>query len=156
MIKWRKYLRSCPFRDKISVGNNVSGSSRRPVGTEYEEYCVPKGTPRFAGASVFYRYHIPNGMTKLIKRHFIDNLTKKFLEGYIPGEIHGFDGLSGFARIFKYFSRMTRHQIFFCYSFPPQKSVNISLISPIRVSPGNSTKKRQFAMHPGSTEILQY
>ena len=93
MIKWRKYLKQCPFRDKISVENNVSGSSRRPVGTEYEEYCVPNGTPWRMCASIFYRYHIPNGMTALIKRHFIDNLTKKFPEGYILGEIHGFDGL---------------------------------------------------------------
>ena len=67
MEKWCKYLRRCPVRDKISVENNVSGSSRRPVGTEYEGYCVPNGTPMFVCASVFYRYHIPNGMQSVCK-----------------------------------------------------------------------------------------
>jgi len=59
MIKWRKYLKWRPFGDGIWI----------------EKYCVPDGTPWRVCASIFYRYHIPNGMTAYIKRHFIDNLT---------------------------------------------------------------------------------
>ena len=76
MIKWRKYLKRCPFRDKISVEKAEQLALRRPFGDGIwiEKYCVPNGTPWRMCASVFYRYYIPNGMTAL-KRHFIDNLT---------------------------------------------------------------------------------
>ena len=77
MIKWRKYLKRCPFRDKISVEKIEQPALRRPFwdGIWIEKYCVPNGTPWRMRASVFYRYYIPNGMTAFIKRHFIDNLT---------------------------------------------------------------------------------
>ena len=77
MIKWRKYLKRCPFRDKISVEKAEQSALRRPSGDGIwiEKYCVPNGTPWRICASIFYRYYIPKGMTVLIKRHFIDNLT---------------------------------------------------------------------------------
>ena len=68
--EWAK----CPVRDEISVEKRNPACSRRPVGTEYEGYCVPNGTPKLACASVFYQYYIPNGMTAYI-RQFIFTLT---------------------------------------------------------------------------------
>ena len=68
MIKWRTYWRSSPVRDKISVENVILPTDTcRPVGTEYDGYCVPNGTPGFAGALIFYQYRIPNGMRRPVR-----------------------------------------------------------------------------------------
>ena len=64
MLKWRKYWKSRPGRDEISVERRISPvRSRRPVrdGMVVEKYCVPNGTHGLACASVFYRYLVPNG-----------------------------------------------------------------------------------------------
>ena len=45
----------CPVRDKISVEIEYPRNARRPVGTEYEGYCVPNGTPGVARVSIFYQ-----------------------------------------------------------------------------------------------------
>ena len=80
MLKCCKYWSSSPFRDEILVEKAYQRALRRPVGTECEKYCVPNGTPGLARASVFYRYHIPNGMIKYI-HHFIDSISNIYKEG---------------------------------------------------------------------------
>ena len=65
MEKWRKYWRRFPVREKISVEETDLHALRRPVrdGIWIEKYGVPNGTPWYVCAPIFYRYHIPNGMT---------------------------------------------------------------------------------------------
>ena len=67
MIKWRKYLKRCPFRDKISVEKAEQLALRLPFGDGIwiEKYYVPNGTPWRMRASVFYRYYIPKGIASL-------------------------------------------------------------------------------------------
>ena len=89
MIKWRRYLERCPFRDKISVEKAEQPALRRPFGDGIwiEKYCVPDGTPWRICASVFYRYHIPNGIAPSAEyvRHSVRNASLTGCGLYMSG-----------------------------------------------------------------------
>ena len=69
MVKWRTYWSRSPVRDEIWVEKAYRHALHRPVrdGIPIEKYFVPNGTIGLAYVSVFYRYRIPNGMTKPIR-----------------------------------------------------------------------------------------